>query len=763
MEYYGNTLCISAPELFEHGIMSQSNYKAMAARERINVVRRGGGSSGSCALIAVDSLPTKYREKVEAQFPDGPEVRLEGWVTSHYQIDQGAMAFFHDRRKTGLDLTPEKVQEYVVNASVLNTCIALYDRAAAYRKLMGETYDWKMMAKVVEVLKEKYHHTLPASMLRFKQKVNQYRKGGYAALISGKFGNQNTRKVDMKLERLVLGLWCLPNKPYGSQVRDLYDSFICGELDAYDVKTGELFNPDDFTDKNGEPVSLSDSTIRNILNKPANRLIWDKSQLSWTSFMHEAMPHMHRHAGEFSLSQITMDDVDLTRKLKDTKLRVKAYYAYDTVSQCVIGASYSRNKDPQLVRECFRDMFRLIAKHGWGIPAGIEVENHLMTEYKYTLLQEGTVFAHVRYCAPQNSQEKYAEAMNGAKKRSVIHRNHTGIGRFYGKWQWRAESKKVSDASNDTYEDKEYYSYDELVADDRRDNYEWNHALHPNQKKYKGMTRWDVLMENINPNLRPFDAVTFARYIGESVETSVRRNSTVRVAYEDWWLSSPEVLEKLVPNNYKVTAYYLPDEDGKPQDVFIFQGDRYIDQVERVETYNRVMAEQTEEDKRKFYHQQKKVREFNEYVESKMVPSLGTMEKEDLIGDSKSPQTNNTIDYEAERKKEIEVLTAGPPELQTQTTEQPRMGTAAPYTADESLEVSHGDGEARPEDEVQKGREQDGSGAPPQYRPGLSRRRIRRNSEEVAATPSGDTDDIAALLAESESEEDIAQRAIDMM
>ena len=763
MEYYGNTLCISAPELFEHGIMSQSNYKAMAARERINVVRRGGGSSGSCALIAVDSLPTKYREKVEAQFPDGPEVRLEGWVTSHYQTDQGAMAFFHDRRKTGLDLTPEKVQEYVVNASVLNTCIALYDRASAYRKLMGETYDWKMMAKVVEVLKDKYHHTLPASMLRFKQKVNQYRKGGYAALISGKFGNQNTRKVDMKLERLVLGLWCLPNKPYGSQVRDLYDSFICGELDAYDVKTGELFNPDDFTDKNGDPVSLSDSTIRNILNKPANRLLWDKSQLSYTSFMHESMPHMHRHAGEFSLSQITMDDVDLTRKLKDTKLRVKAYYAYDTVSQCVIGASYSRNKDPQLVRECFRDMFRLIAKHGWGIPAGIEVENHLMTEYKYTLLQEGTVFAHVRYCAPQNSQEKYAEAMNGAKKRSVIHRNHTGIGRFYGKWQWRAESKKVSDASNDTYEDKEYYSYDELVADDRRDNYEWNHALHPNQKKYKGMTRWDVLMENINPNLRPFDAVTFARYIGESVETSVRRNSTVRVAYEDWWLSSPEVLEKLVPNNYKVTAYYLPDEDGKPQDVFIFQGDRYIDQVERVETYNRVMAEQTEEDKRKFYHQQKKVREFNEYVESKMVPSLGTMEKEDLIGDSKSPQTNNTIDYEAERKKEIEVLTAGPPELQTQTTEQPRMGTAAPYTADESLEVSHGDGEARPEDEVQKGREQDGSGAPPQYRPGLSRRRIRRNSEEVAATPSGDTDDIAALLAESESEEDIAQRAIDMM
>ena len=626
MEYYGNTLCISAPELLESNIMTASCYKSLAHRGNLDVVRRGGGASGCVALIAVDSLPTKYRTKVEETFPGGPEVRLEGWITSHYETDQEAMAWFHDRKNTGLDLTPDKIQEYVVNASVLNTCIALYERAAAYRKLMGEKYDWSMMAKVVGVLKDKYHHTLPESMLRLRQKVNQYKQGGYGALISGKFGNQNTRKVTLKLEKLVLGLWCLPNKPYGAQVKDLYDGFICGEIDAYDVKTGELFDPNDFVDKNGNPTELSDSTIRNILNKPSNRVIWDKSQLSWTSFMHESMPHMHRHDGEYSLSQITMDDVDLTRKLKDTKLRVKAYYAYDSVSQCVIGASYSRRKDPQLVKECFRDMFRLIAKNGWGIPAGIEVENHLMTEYKYSLLQEGTVFAHVRYCAPQNSQEKQAENFNGAKKKSVIHRNHTGIGRFYGKWQWRAESKKVSDASNDTYEDKEYYSFEELIADDRRDNYEWNHALHPNQKKYPGMTRWDVLMEHINPNLKPFDAVTLARYIGEEVETSVRRNSTVRVAYEDWWISSPEVLERLAPNNKKVTAYYLPDEDGKPTDVFLFQGDRYIDQVERVQTYNRVMAEQTEEDQKKFHHQQKKVREFCQYVEAHQVPQMGTME-----------------------------------------------------------------------------------------------------------------------------------------
>ena len=690
MEYYGNTLCISAPELFDAGIMTKSGYDTLVNRRKIDVMRSGKGKD-RYALIAVDSLPTKYLEQVTVRYPEGSMIRLQGWIVSNYEVDQNAVAFFFNRKQTGVELSHKQAREYIINASVMNACIKLYDRAKSYRSLMGEDYDWGKMATVIETLRVKFGHTLPSSTLRFRQKVNQYKKGGYAALISGKFGNQNKRKVDLKLEKLVLGLWCLPNKPYGAQVRDLYESFLCGELDAYDVKTGELFSPDDFTDKNGEPITLSDTTIRNILNKPSNRAIWDKSQLSWSSFMHESMPHMHRHAGEYSLSQITMDDVDLTRKLRDTKLRVKAYYAYDSVSQCVLGASYSRNKDPQLVRECFREMFRLIAKHGWGIPAGIEVENHLMTEYKYSLLQEGTVFTHVRYCAPLNSQEKQAETLNGAKKKSVIHRNHTGIGRFYGKWQWRAEARKVSDASNDTWEDKEYFSFEELVADDRRDNYEWNHALHPDQKRFKGMTRWDVLMERINPNLRPYDEITLARYIGEKVETSVRRNSTVRVAYEDWWLSSYEVLKKLAPNNYKVTAYYLPDEDGKPQNVFIFQGDRYIDQVERVETYNRVMAEQTDEDKRKFYRQQKKVRQFMKFVGKGVeeTPTIGIQKKLNL----------NDIDDETETE-----ITPQGPAMQEAPKEPPGMGAAAPDVPDEAERVlQHADGrqhQMRAEDDI---------------------------------------------------------------
>lgn len=626
MEFYGNIRCISARDLIDGGLITEACYRNWVNRGRIKVVRSGKGL-GHHALIAVSSLPSSCLEKVNERWPGGPEMDLRNWILSNYEVDQAAVAYFMDwaARHHSNSATDELARKYAVNASVLNCCIRLYENARVRNRLMGEgAYKWDMMATTIETLREEFGHDLPASTLRFRKKVNEYKQYGYECLISCKFGNQSARKVDYKTERLILSLAAQENKPYNSNVHEMYLAFVCGEREAWDLSTGELFNPDDFTDKHGDPKELSESTIHNVLNKPSNKLLLNHALMGHTTFMHEEMPHVHRHNGEFSLSQITMDDVDLTRKLKDTKQRVHAYYAYDTVSQCVVGASYGRKKDQMLVVECFRDMFRLIERNGWGIPAGIEVENHLMSEYKEGFLQAGVAFNFVHFCAPQNSQEKYAEPLNGAKKRSVIHKNHAGIGRFYGKGKWRTESLKVSDEYNDTYEDKEYFSYEQLVADDRRDNSEWNHSLHPNQKKYPGMTRWEVLAAHINPTLRKYDKLTLSRFIGERVETSIRRNSTVRVAYEDWWLSDPSVLERLQPNDYKVTAYYLPDEEGKPTDVYLFQGDRFIDKVEKVETYNRVLAEQTDEDVVNYIEQQKKISRFGKYVRENAIDRVGT-------------------------------------------------------------------------------------------------------------------------------------------
>lgn len=87
-------------------------------------------------------------------------------------------------------------------------------------------------------------------------------------------------------ERLVMSLKVLPNQPYGSDVHEMYLSFVCGELEVWDLETGEIFNPENFTDKNGEPKELSESTIRNILNNPASQLLIEKPCVDvWNSIM----------------------------------------------------------------------------------------------------------------------------------------------------------------------------------------------------------------------------------------------------------------------------------------------------------------------------------------------------------------------------------------------------------------------------------------------------------------------------------------------
>ncbi len=624
MKYIDGKLCIPIQQLEVEGVMTSANCRQMIARKKAIAATRGGGAKGSRAFVIIDSLPPRYKEEVYLRHPETDSVRLAGWVRSNYEIDQSAVVFFHDREKTGLDLKPEKIREYITNASVLNTCIRLYDNARTYQRIAGDKYDWGKMAAAVDSLRVQFGHTLPGSMLRFRKKVAEYRREGYGCLISGKFGNQSARKVDYRTERLILGIAVLPNKPFNTNVAEMYNQFVCGELDVYDPETGELFNPDDFTDRDGEPRVLSETTINNYLNKPKNRVLIEHKLSSWTTFMHEQMPHVHRHAPEFSFSKISFDDRDLPRKLKDTKARPKAYYAYDVASQCVVGFAYNRNKNVDLVVDMFRSMFRLIDRKGWGCPAQVEVENHLMSQWKDSFLKAGVMFPFVRFCAPQNSQEKYAEPMNGAKKKAVEHRNHLGIGRFYAKDRhYRTEGRKVFDELNDTYEDKQYYSWDELVADDMRDVMEFNNSLHPNQKKYPGMTRWQVLEANMNPNLEPINKAVLARFIGDHVETSVRRNSYCRVGYTDWWLSGTGVLERLAPNNWKVDAYYLTDDDGNITDVYIYQNGMLVDKLQNVGTFNTADCEQTDADRAVFVEQRKKISGFNAYVRDNAISSVG--------------------------------------------------------------------------------------------------------------------------------------------
>lgn len=669
MEYYGKILCISKEDLtrddrpmvggyqiddIKAPIMSVSCYDQLVYRKRIRVVRKGVGR-GVTALVAVESLPEKYRKKVEEKYGNMRLEILRHWFLVHWVVDDAARTFYTRKSITlGENFDLEKQQECVLNASAIQAVLRLMDDVKMKRAVMqGERLCWEEMAGAINFYQAEFGHTLPLSVNRFKKKVLEFKEKGYEALISKKFGNQNTRLVNVKIEKLLVSIAARPNRPWNTSVCDMYNQFVRGELEMFNPETGEIYNPTDFTDKKGNPIELSPSTVQYYLTLPKNLALIDKQQMSWTTFMHEQRPHVHRESPEYSFSKVSFDDRDLPRKLKDSKQRPKAYYAYDVASQCVVGFAYSRKKDVNLVVDMFRNMFRLIDRQGWGVPAQVEVENHLMSQWKEGFLKAGEVFKFVRFCAPQNSQEKYAEPLNGAKKRSLEHEHQLGIGRFYAKSKkYRTEAKKVFDELNDTYVDKQYYTWEELIEEDQEIIRLFNESLHPNQKKYPGMSRWQVLCEHMNPNLQPYDKAYIARFIGECVPTTIRRNSYCRVNYTDYWLSSPEVIGKLAPNNYKVEAYFIPEEDGNIKDVFVYQDGKLIDTLVDMGRFNTAEAEQTETDKRILGKQMKYIHAFDEMISRDGITPVGTLKSESVKQIASAP----TKAVEIPKTEEIDYL-----------------------------------------------------------------------------------------------------------
>ena len=610
-------------------IMSIPNYKKLAAKEKINVVRSGRGLGGY-VLVEIATMPLRFQERIKLKYGDMKEDVIRNWLGSHYHIDAKAREFYtRFRFDNGDALPPEHIQEYTVNASVIEAVMRAMEDATFMRKAMkAGPVNWGELAGAISYYQAEFGHTLPVSSNRFKKRVNDFKANGYESLISRKFMNQNRRKVTYDIERLLLSIDAQPEQPFNTTVWEQYNLFVQGELELYDPETGEVLNPADFTDKDGNPLVLSPATVANYLNNPKNKALRGKLHMSQWDFNNAYRPYHLRSIGEYSLSKVSLDDRDLPRPMKDGN-RVKAYYAYDVVSGAVVGYAYNRYKTTELFLDCMRNMFQTLDRNGMYIPAELEVEHHLVSDFADGLMQAGTVFPLIRWCNPGNSREKRAEHKNREKKYGVEKRTQVGIGRWYAKLEAnRPKEEKVYDEKNNTYEVKTY-SYEELVADDIRAIETFNAQPHPNQKRYPGMSRWDVLCAHQNPNLAPWDKAVLYRFIGQHTETTIRQNTYCTVMYNQYGLPSPEIIEKLEPRNYKVDAYYLPDADGTINEVYIYQNGRYIATCKSVARYNENTAEQTEYDKAAYTEQSKYVAQFDKMMKDGKIKRVGILAKEE--------------------------------------------------------------------------------------------------------------------------------------
>ncbi len=613
MEYYNNILCFAAHlyyhqysdspgkgDIIKENYVPYGTYCSQRDRGSLEIMRQGKGE-GNYALIKLSSIPPKYREKIKKDYPEPERMAVEKPFIDRIEKDARAFEFFAGYRyPDGSGIPTNRVDNitlYGNNASILNAIGKELQAHIAERRKAGKgplkTVFFENMAAIMREslqLPVMYPHNLPLNGRRLQQKFEDYLNNSYKCLIKAYKGNDNSVKINAKILKLLAFIASLDTRPYNTKVVEYYLEFMRGERSLYDEKTGEIFDPKDYLDKDGSIVEFTEDAVWYRLNNPGMQVKIDKNRYGYKDFNDIHRPHRHRHSPNYSFSKISLDDRDLIWKDRTTKKRIKAYYAYDVASGCRVGSAYSEEKNEELFLDCLRDMFVFIDRNGFGIPLEVEVENHLVNKFFDDLTR---MFPILTICAPGNSQEKRAEHFNRAAKYSIEKNNHPGVGRWWLKSKYnRISVDKVDDKFKQTMKDR-----DRLIIDDIQDTLEYNNQLHPNQKKYPKMTRMQVLIENLNPGLAILNKALVYRYIGyETKEVEIHRNQWVNVQYEKYMLPNPRVLNHLAPNNRTVDAYWMPDSEGSISEVYLYQNGEYICTCEKLIEYNEAKAERTEQD-----------------------------------------------------------------------------------------------------------------------------------------------------------------------
>lgn len=110
--------------------------------------------------------------------------------------------------RTGERLPAEKIEEYTLNASVLDVLVEkVQEQRIGRNRLKNSTrIIWENILATAEQMRNDFHHTLPENAARLKDKLRAYEREGFASLVSKKFCNANKSKITPEGGRLLVAL-----------------------------------------------------------------------------------------------------------------------------------------------------------------------------------------------------------------------------------------------------------------------------------------------------------------------------------------------------------------------------------------------------------------------------------------------------------------------------------------------------------------------------------------------------------------------------
>lgn len=478
MEYYNKNLCVTYEELTggPDPVIKGSTLRQNVYRRNIQSAHRGGGEGGY-ALYIYSSLPEKYKKRWVERKGDPEEQMAKEMIRSKVQKDEDAEIFFEAYRydKNGEEVPlPDIVQtEYVKNASVLNTLLRDLNRlTSSTNKLNGGRRNlWEILLSTSELLREEYGHTLPGSVGRLKALIVKYRPNNYVKLISGKYGNKNTLKIDEEAGRFLIAL-------KRSRVPVYTDMQIFEEYNrvAPDKEWKLLKSP---------------RSLREWLNSPRIEPLW------YDAVYGEMKAHQRygrKHKTELPYRRDSLwygDGTKLNLYYRDEQGNVRTtsvYEVIDAYSEVFLGFHISDNEDYEAQYHAYRMALQVSGHKPYEL-----VHDNQGGHKKLERVSDGLLgkISHIhRPTAPYSGQSKTIESVFGRFQSQVLHKD------------WRFTGGNITDKKDSSRPNLEFieankdklYTLAELKEKYVQARQEWCEMKHP----VTGIPRIEMYNNSVN-------------------------------------------------------------------------------------------------------------------------------------------------------------------------------------------------------------------------------------------------------------------------
>lgn len=596
MEYYGDIMAVTVNDLTRsddgEAVLTYENYHKLQVRGRIEVLRPGKGL-GSYALISYASLPKRFRDRFEMKYGDPALLVKRTDVRTDITWDVKAQAYFSGYRlPSGKGIPEEKQRECTLNASVLNTLVAMAETQKAKRNSLNSRtpVSWDGIIAASDALRDRYSHTLPRGEARLKDKMRQFAKEGYSCLVSGKLGNTNVTKITAAAGRQIVALARSRCPRYTT--RQIFEEYnrIAGR-------------------KGWKPIE-SQSSVLQYLNRPDIRPKWIDAEIGelnakqrYTRMNKTERPSMRDSLWYGDGTKLNLYYRD-TQGGKTVMRTCMVYEVSDAFNDTLLGYSICRTENFAAQRAAFR----MALRESGHKPYEIVTDNQGGQTSDAAKSLFGKICRVARTTQPYNPQSKTIERLFGQFQAQVLHGlyNYTG-GNISSKKAWQVDREFLA-ANVDRLP-----TYEELCGIYAEARRKWNSMPNPVRKGQdlpagvtEGMSRMEAYRASVNTAVEPFTDVDDVSIFWEQGDKPVKfttggltisRNGR-RYTYEvmgpdglpdmDWFSSNVgrEFIVRNDPDDMGLVKLYVPSSNGL---CFIADARPYI-------TVHRNIQEQTEGD-----------------------------------------------------------------------------------------------------------------------------------------------------------------------